>query len=144
MEVMACTLYSMAGAAQHCLDSYIMITEKKCGRDMTSFKNNLNSSCIRCLCDNFLNNRTWWWYWKNQTSKKTNDAEKNQTSQTPKHKQLIPTKPNYTWLSRHMVSIQWNVTKKIHNSHSQAPFSALTLLVWQQEEHPACKNWVVR
>ena len=35
----------------------------------------------------------------------------------------------------------WNV-KNLLNVNSA--FSALTLLVWQQEGHPACKNWVVR
>ena len=31
-----------------------------------------------------------------------------------------------------------------NNDYCNVAFSALTLLVGRQEEHPACKNWVVR
>jgi len=42
----------------------------------------------------------------------------------------------YTHLSWHFITINW--------TNKQNAFSALTLLAGRQEEHLACKNWVMR
>jgi len=44
------------------------------------------------------------------------------------------------------LSWRWSLIFSIqfHCSSSKTPFTALTLLVGRQEEHPACKNWVMR
>ena len=44
------------------------------------------------------------------------------------------------------LSWRWSLIFSIqfHCSSSKTAFTALTLLVGRQEEHPACKNWVMR
>jgi len=40
--------------------------------------------------------------------------------------------------------VTWYVKLKAYWLDCMSAFTALTLLVGHQEEHPACKNWVMR
>ena len=52
----------------------------------------------------------------------------------------LPTTDSPDWLSCLMLFLTW--FRYVHDLYN-CTFGALTLLVGQQEGHPACKNWVV-